>query len=89
MDFTDLFKELIFDEEKEFNLEISSFLISDDEDLVQSWSITNFVNVFGKPLLVSYFKSDVNLHELNRIKRDLVVNSKTSSSESKFTSKCF
>lgn len=85
MDFTNIFKELLYDRQKEFNLEISSFLVTDRQQVVRSWSV--FVDEASKPLVVSYFKLNVNLHEQNRIKRDLV-NSQASSSETKFTSKC-
>ena len=86
MDFTNIFKELLYDRQKEFNLEISSFLVTDQQQVVRSWSVTDFVDEASKPLVVSYFKLNVNLPEQNRIKRDLV-NSQTSSSETKFTSK--
>lgn len=84
MDFTNIFKEMLYDRQKEFNLEISSFLVTDQQQVVRSWSV--FVDEASKPLVVSYFKLNVNLHEQNRIKRDLV-NSQASSSETKFTSK--
>lgn len=85
MDFTNIFKELLYDRQKEFNLEISSFLVTDHQQVVRSWSVADFVDEASKPLVVSYFKLNANLHEQNRIKRDLV-NSQISS-ETKFTSK--
>ena len=85
MDFTNIFKELLYDRQKEFNLEISSFLVTDHQQVVRSWSVADFVDEASKPLVVSYFKLSADLHEQNRIKRDLV-NSQISS-ETKFTSK--